>query len=184
MLAGCSKDNNSVVPNEENHLLTEVVTANTTEKEDSVDYGMGHYTDENIASAEEYYPTEPDFEERGDIISDEFALRADKTTEYMGEDLFQVGIHSELNQKNEEYREYLATHDIKGLRPPMPPPKYDTVISIISDYDGEILISNIIINKGQSCRLVGKLNGVMHYGQKLSGRTSCDQAQVRHIFIY
>lgn len=170
VISGCSSDKNvddSSVPDPiENNVQVDTLSNVDPIEEVEVDYGMGHYTDENIDSAEEYYAQEePEFEERGDIVSDQ-----------SGEDLFKIQIYSKLN----EGREY-ARNNIESAR--NFPPEYDTYISFISDYEGQFTFNEVVVNKGQSCRMTMNLPVTMGYGQKVEGRTSCDEDQVRHLLV-
>lgn len=181
VLSGCSSDKNaddsSVQDSIDNNSQVATLSNGDPVEDVEVDYGMGHYTDENIDSAEEYYTqAEPEFEERGDIVSDDLAMDSDNISIENGEDLFEIQIYSKLN----EGREY-ARNNIESAR--NFPPEYDTFISFTSDYDGQFTFNEVVVNKGQSCRMIMNLPVTMGYGQKVKGRTDCDEDQVRHLLV-
>lgn len=183
VLSGCSSEENIDAKKEtsptQNSMSSDAQidvspSENTLEMEE-VDYGMGHYTDENIESAEEYYQEEQVFEERGDIISDEFAYSGDNPP-------FEVSLYTELDQTIESAR-YASLKYGDGLYADMAP-KYNTYTSIISEYDGEVTINNAIINKGQSCSLGSGWTDSLRYGEKTGRKISgCDLDQIRHMLV-
>lgn len=183
VLSGCSSEENIDAKKEtfatENSISSDdqidVSPSENTLEAAEVDYGMGHYTDENIESAQEYYQEESSVEGRGDIISDEFAYSGDNPP-------FEVGIYTELDQTIESAR-YASMKYGDGLYADMAP-KYDTYVSIISEYDGEVTINDVVINKGQSCALGNGWTGSLRYGEKTARKINyCDVDQVRHILI-
>lgn len=173
-VSGCSNDNLST-------YVDEVTDAESVEQvnavdDDGVDYGMGHYTDESIEDAEEYYG-----EERGDLISDDFAVNEPINS---GENLFHISTF--IEEDDSEIKRYYVAQDIGagGMLPPgLPSMKYRQGISIVSEYDTEVVVDSVVVNKGQSCNLSARLPAYLNYGDKIVGYTSCSPDQLRSLVI-
>lgn len=171
-MSACSSESNT------EESTSEPSISESSIEEGEVNNGMGHYTDENIESAEDYYYTDredPDLEGRGDIISDEFAYSGDNPP-------FEVSLYTELDQTIENARSASLKYG-NGLYADMAP-EYNTYASIISDYEGEMTINDVVINNGQSCSLGNGWTEFLRYGEKTARKISyCDMDQVRSMFI-
>lgn len=171
-LSGCSNNDDASI---ENNQITDSAIAEQVNDE-GVDYGMGHYEDENIEAAEEYYE-----EGRGDLI-----LEDDATNEYVnsGENLFHISTFVE--EDDSDIKRYYVAQEIGagGMLPAGPPSmKYRQGVSIVSEYDTEVLVDSIIVNKGQSCNLSARLPAYLNYGDKIVGYTGCSLDQLRSLVI-
>ena len=166
VISGCSNDNNV-------NTTTDDSDSNVLMQEGDEGYGE---VPTNPNTLDDQFQDDLGFEERGDIISDDLAVNPDSISVQNGEDLFEIQIYSKLN----EGREY-ARNNIESAR--NFPPEYDTFISFTSDYEGQFTFNEVVVNKGQSCRMIMNLPVTMGYGQKTQGRTDCDEDQVRHLLV-
>lgn len=134
--------------------------------------------------------TETDFSGMGhdyssdyyNIPQDEEGYAIEEVTYYGENPPFELRIYSEIDQGLEASRYYSSKYG-EGLYDNVPT-QYNTHVSIISDYEGVLVIRNLIVNKGQSCPLIDQASGFLRYGEKTSREIhSCDTDQVRHMLV-
>ena len=137
---------------------------------------MGHYEEENIEAAEEYYE-----EGRGDLILEDYATNESVNS---GENLLRISTF--IEEDDSDIKRYYVAQEIGagGMLPAGPPSmKYRQGVSIVSEYDTEVLVDSIIVNKGQSCNLSARLPAYLNYGDKIVGYTGCSLDQLRSLVI-
>ncbi len=164
VVSSCSSDNNV-------NTATDDSDINALIQEGDEGYGE---VPTNPYTLDDQFQDDLGFEERGDIFPDDSAMESNNVSIQDGEDLFKIQIYSSLN----EAREY-ARNNFGGYE--HLPSEYDTLISFVSNYEGQFTFNEVVVNKGQSCRMTMNLPVTLGYGQKVEGKTSCDEDQIMHL---